>query len=191
MRELYTNHVVPDTMLARGNNGVGDLSHMLPIGGDPVASRPELVPSGYKDATTRQDSATVTAVGRHARAARAAVFLATALTTIPVAKAETHIVNVRCDPVVFAVVFIALHLLFLYAGSFLNSRRNTERRADPEQLAGPAPAAKSFKTVRDAWVSSPCHYTWYTNDPRFRATHQGVLTSGHSSISPEYEIPVG
>ena len=43
LRELYTDHVVPDTMVALWNNGVGNLSHMLPIGADPVASRPELV----------------------------------------------------------------------------------------------------------------------------------------------------
>ena len=43
LRELYTNHVVSDEMLALWNNGLDDLSHMLPRGADPEAERTALV----------------------------------------------------------------------------------------------------------------------------------------------------
>ena len=43
LREVYTDHVVPDEMAKLWNNRVGELLHKLSVGADPLASRPELV----------------------------------------------------------------------------------------------------------------------------------------------------
>ena len=43
LRELYTDHVVPDEMVALWNVGASDLSHMLSPGADAFTSRPALV----------------------------------------------------------------------------------------------------------------------------------------------------
>ena len=43
LRALYTDHVVLDRMVALWNNGVDNLSHMLAVGADLVASRQALV----------------------------------------------------------------------------------------------------------------------------------------------------
>ena len=43
LRELYTNHVIPDTMVELWNNGAGHLSHKLPPDVEASASRSILV----------------------------------------------------------------------------------------------------------------------------------------------------
>ena len=43
LRDLYTAHVVPDTMVALWNVGVGTLSHRLAPGAAALSSRPALV----------------------------------------------------------------------------------------------------------------------------------------------------
>ena len=43
LRELYTQHVVPDTMMDLWNVGTGDLVHRLAPGAEALASRPALV----------------------------------------------------------------------------------------------------------------------------------------------------
>ena len=43
LRTLYTEHVLPDTMLALWNDGIDRLSHVVRAGEDPVEQRPRLV----------------------------------------------------------------------------------------------------------------------------------------------------
>ena len=43
LRELYTEHVLPDSMLSLFNNGVDKMSHVVNFGQDTLTERPRLV----------------------------------------------------------------------------------------------------------------------------------------------------